>query len=144
MKNFILLFLLLSLSINRLVAQVTEKEPVFTPEHLKEDTDYFFKTLFEKQTNIYEYSSLLDFESRKDSIYNLLKKPMRADEFMWIIGSINSYLSYHSGVNLKFNKCVTECYENAQNNNLKLFPRISIQDGKIFTKINNQDNELTT
>ena len=144
MKKVILLFLLLFISINRLAAQSVEEEPVFTPEHLKEDADFFFKTLFETQPNPYEYCSLRDFEIKKDSIYNLLKKPMRADEFMWIIGSINSYQSYHSRVNLHFNKYITKCYANAKENNLKLFPRISIRDGKIFTKVNGQDIELTS
>ena len=142
MKNLFLLLVLLLLRIDGLHAQTID-EPVFTPEQLKEDAEYFFKTLFEKQPNPYEYSSLLDFENKKDSIYNLLNKPMTADEFMWIIGSINSYLSYHSGVNLQFNKYVIECFENAKEQNLKLFPRISIQDGKIYTNIDNQSKELT-
>ena len=143
MKNVILLFICLFLYTGASVAQSIE-EPVFTPEQLKEDTDYFFKSLFEKQPNPYEYSSLRDFENKKDSIYNLLNKPMTADEFMWIIGSINSYLSYHSSVNLKFNRYVIKCYENAKEQNLKLFPRVSIREGKIFTEINNQDREFTS
>ena len=43
-----------------------------------------------------------------------------------------------------FNKYIIKCYENAKENHLKFFPRVSIRDGKIFTKVNNQDRELTS
>lgn len=141
MKNIIQLFIYLFLSTNISLGQSME-EPVFTAEQLKEDADFFFKTLFEKHPNPYEYSSLLDFENKKDSIYNLLDKPMTAQEFMWIMGSVNSYLDYHSGVNLKSNRYVTQCYVNAKEQNLKLFPRVSIREGKIVTNLNNQEREL--
>lgn len=143
MKNATFLFLSLFFYWANLNAQQVQ-ESVFTPEQLKEDADFFFKTLFEKQPNPYEYSSLRDFENKKESIYNLLNKPMTVDEFMWIIGSINSYMSYHSGINLKINRYVINCFETAKNQNLKLFPRVSIREGKIFTGINNSDEELTS
>jgi hypothetical protein len=145
MKNvFVLLALFLSFT-NLLIAQnANEENSLFTPDQLKEDVDYFFKTLFERHPNPYEYSSLFDFESKKDNIYSQLDRPMTADEFMWIIGSMDSYLDYHSGINLKFNRYIIECYENAKENNLKLFPSVSIRDGKIYTKIQNQEQELIT
>ena len=144
MKKIILISILILLSVEKIIPQnTTEDDSLFTSEQLKEDTDYFFKTLFEKQPNPYEYTSLIDFENKKDSIYSLLDSPMTAKEFMWIIGRINSYLSYHSGVNLKYNKYVVQYYENTKEQNLKLFPRVSIRNGKIYTKINNQDKELT-
>lgn len=89
MKSTIILILLMCMT-----KAFAQNDQLLTPEQLKEDADFYFKTLYEKHPDPYYYYSLNEFEDKKNEIYAQLNKPLTHEQFAWIIGEINSYVGF--------------------------------------------------
>lgn len=135
MKSSIIFFLLL-LCITQVSAQ---NDRLLTPQQLKTDVDFFFKTLHTHHPNPYYYCSLNEFEDKKNKIYSQINKPLTHEQFAWIIGEINSCLDMHSMVNIYF---LTHWRKNFLNNkSIKLFPVVKIKNKKLYLKTTNIEIE---
>lgn len=126
MKDIVLFIILLS--ITKVYAQNNQ---LLTPAQLKEDANFFFKTLHTLHPNPYYYYSLEEFEDKKNEIYSQLDKSLTHEQFVWIIGEINSYLDMHSMINL-FSPMYGR--ENIFNKNIKHFPLTKIENKKLYLK----------
>lgn len=145
MKHCLAFISVLFLGIGSPAGQTPEQDKqLFTVEQLAEDADFYFQKLFECQPSQYEYCSMVEFENMKDDIYARLTEPMGAEDFMWIIGRMNSLSSYHTGINLKFNPATIGVFENARDNGLELFPRVYIEGDKVSLKTGDKEKRLTT
>lgn len=122
--SFFILFLFLPLNV------FAQTEPLLTPQQLKEDADFYFSTLFSKHPDPYRYYSSMEFEYKRNSIYERLNKPMTFRQFIWILGEINGYVDAHSriaGITLPFwapNSVISDKW--------LLFPNVKIEDEKVY------------
>lgn len=134
MKHITIFTLLLCLT------QVSaQNDQLLTPEQLKVDADYYFKTLYANHPNPYYYYSLKEFEDKKNKIYAQLNKPLTHEQFAWIIGEINSYVDTHSRIYIyqqtHWRKQIS--YDD------KIFPVVKIRKDKVYLKENNAEiNEI--
>lgn len=134
MKSILILILLLCLP--HIHAQ---EDQLLTPEQLKEDADYYFKTLYTNHPNPYYYYSLKEFEDKKNDIYAQLNKPLTHEQFAWVIGEINSYVDAHSKIYIYLQTFWRKQIDDDE----KVFPVIKIRNDKVYLKESNaQINEI--
>lgn len=133
--RYITIFILL-LCLTKVSAQ---DDQLLTPEQLKADADYYFKTLHTNHPNPYYYYSLNEFEDKKNKIYAQLNKPLTHEQFAWIIGEMNSCLDMHSLIQIYFLTHWRKNYFTDQN--LLFFPNVRFEKEKVYLKKNNIEIE---
>ncbi|MFS2725652.1 S41 family peptidase [Bacteroides thetaiotaomicron] len=134
MKSILILILLLCLPYIH-----AQEDQLLTPEQLKEDADYYFKTLYTNHPNPYYYYSLKEFEDKKNDIYAQLNKPLTHEQFAWIIGEINSYIDAHSKIYIY----LQTFWRKQIDIDKKIFPVVRIKNDKVYLKENNAEiNEI--
>jgi hypothetical protein len=109
------------------------KSKLLTPEEMKADANFYFEWLYKEHPNPYYYCSLEEFENKKDKIYAQLDKSRTIDDFLRILGEIDSCVDFHSRI--KFIKLEGPAEDT-------LFPPVRIIDGKLFLADNLVD-EIT-
>ena len=108
-----------------------EHTDILTPEELREDADYYFRTLYTNHPDPYYYCPLREFEDIKNKIYSQLEKPMTKEQFLWIICEINSCVDWHSIIHLHFH--FPENWRNdLVHEKINLFPAVKIKKSKLF------------
>jgi hypothetical protein len=116
-------------------------DKLFTPEELKADADYYFKTLYDRHPDPYYYYSLEEFEDKKNEIYSQLEKPLTKEQFGWIIGEINAYVDWHSTIHgtcyASFSK---NPYDVLLQEKMNLFPTVRMKENKLFLADNLKKN----
>lgn len=130
MKSTIILILLMCMT-----KAFAQKDQLLTPEQLKEDADFYFKTLYEKHPDPYYYYSLNEFEDKKNEIYAQLNKPLTHEQFAWIIGEINSYVDVHSRIYIYLQTHWRKPFALDE----KIFPVVKIKNNKLYLKENNTE-----
>lgn len=93
MKKLHLCLLFITLS-----SMVVAQEKMYSPQELREDTDYYFSTLFRDHPDPYYFYPKRKFNKLKRSIYNDLNRPLNKIEFALVVGRINSFLDTHSAI----------------------------------------------
>ena len=113
---------------------------LITPAQMKEDTDFYFKTLYEIHPNPYYYYSSMEFEHMRSSIYTRINKAMTYEQFAWILGEVNAYVDAHSVLN--FYPCMDKrgLFDGLNKKN-RVFPNIRIKDGRVYLKENGLEIE---
>ncbi len=129
-KNRIVYFFLLLICFAKSSAQNNQ---LLTPEQLKADAEYYFKTLYTNHPNPYYYYSLKEFEDKKNKIYTQLNKSLTHEQFAWVIGEINSYVDAHSKINIY----QQTFWRKQLGNDDKVFPVVKIRNDKVYLKENN-------
>lgn len=125
MKSTIILILLMCMT-----KAFAQNDQLLTPEQLKEDADFYFKTLYEKHPDPYYYYSLNEFEDKKNEIYAQLNKPLTHEQFAWIIGEINSYVDVHSRIHIYLQTHWRKPFALDE----KIFPVVKIKNNKLYLK----------
>lgn len=121
--------LLLCLVCFHLSCAQENKDKLFTPEELRADADYYFKTLYSNHPDPYYYSSLEEFDEIKNKIYAQLNQPLTKEQFAWIIGEINSCVDRHSIINIYFPQ---DFSNDLFLEKINLFPFVKIIEDKLF------------
>jgi len=109
-----------------------QADKLFTPEELKADADYYFKTLYSNHPDPYYYYSLTEFEDKKDKIYAQLNKPLTREQFANTIGEINSYVDGHSSIHIYYLSFGNVVKNDLLLGKINLFPIVKIKDDKLF------------
>lgn len=130
MKSTIILILLMCMT-----KAFAQNDQLLTPEQLKEDADFYFKTLYEKHPDPYYYYSLNEFEDKKNEIYAQLNKPLTHEQFAWIIGEINSYVDVHSRIYIYLQTHWRKPFALDEKN----FPVVKIKNNKLYLKESNTE-----
>lgn len=130
MKSTIILILLMCMT-----KAFAQNDQLLTPEQLKEDADFYFKTLYEKHPDPYYYYSLNEFEDKKNEIYAQLNKPLTHEQFAWIIGEINSYVDVHSRIYIYLQTHWRKPFALDE----KIFPVVKIKNNKLYLKESNTE-----
>ena len=106
---------------------------LITPAQMKEDTDFYFKKLYEIHPNPYCYYSSMEFEYMRNSIYARINKAMTYEQFAWILGEVNAYVDAHSQLN--FYPCMDKRgLFNGLSKENRIFPNVQIKDGRVYLK----------
>ncbi|MDR1119898.1 MAG: S41 family peptidase, partial [Dysgonamonadaceae bacterium] len=117
-----------------------DKNRLFTPEELKADVAYYYETLYSKHPNPYHYYPLSEFEDVKNRVCAQLNKPLTKEQFSRIILELNSCIDRHSQIQARYSHLTKADIDSI--NKLKLFPRIKIEDGKLFFRNEHQQDEI--
>ena len=80
---------------------------LFTPKQMKEDVDYFLKTIENTHPNMYAYASKEAVKERVDELLKELDKPLPYKDFYAKVAQLNSLFDghtqifYHNGLNYR-------------------------------------------
>jgi hypothetical protein len=131
--KIIMILILLAVPLSIAIAQGNK---LLTPEEMRADADFYFASLYKDHPNPYYYCSLEEFENKKNKIYAQLDKSRTRDDFLQILGEINSCVDVHSWINF------IDDDRRRVNAEDTLFPPVRIIDGKLFLADNLMD-EIT-
>jgi len=91
---------------------------LISPDELKEDLDFLFKTIEEVHPNMYAYTSKEEFEPLRDELYKSINQPMSAYEFYKLAAPVVASLKNFHILLLPF----FEEYKQYAKNGGKVFP----------------------
>lgn len=141
-SGFILLLLaLFPFSFPKISAQDVENI-IFSPEQLQEDAWFFFSELSLSHPDKYYYCGLEIFEKKRTEIFKQLDRPMTKDEFMMILGTINSCLDAHSEIDVFLKGYLYRWIDLVSRSENLIFPQVYIKGNKLFTDIRGNQEEL--
>ncbi|MDR1518341.1 MAG: S41 family peptidase [Dysgonamonadaceae bacterium] len=115
----------------------------YNPKQLENDANLFFKIVEEYHSNPYFRHGKEAFEKQKQHIFEQFKECRTREEFVKVMNTINPYLDPHTQLsnNYTFIQAVKGRNLFMEKKEF-IFPDVVYKDGKIYSKIDNQEVEI--
>ncbi|MDR2039511.1 MAG: S41 family peptidase [Bacteroidales bacterium] len=81
-----------------------EASTILTPGEMKKDIDFFFNTIVKVHVNIYAFVTKETMDERKNQLYKLCSKPMKAIDFNRYMCRLNDMFDGHTSVSFDYDQ----------------------------------------